>query len=475
MKTLFLFFWLGLTAGALAQIGMGGQPHPSAVLDLKSPTNNQGLLIPRLSTAQRNAIASPAVGLLVFDLDKGTLFLHDGQNWLPLATTNTNNLLPIERTASDAADNNNFGYSVAISGDYAIVGAYGKTIGTNARQGAAYVFIRIGNTWTQQAILTASDGTANDYFGYDVAISGDYIIVGAIRKLIGSNTNQGAAYVFVRSGTTWTQQARLVASDGAANDSFGFSVALSGNYAIVGANQKTVGSNTNQGAAYAFLRSGITWTQQARLTANDGALGDYFGSSVAISGDYVVIGASQKTIGSNSYQGAAYVFVRGGGTWTQQARLTASDGANNDFFGRSVSIDGDYVVVGALYKVINATINQGGAAYVFTRNGNAWSQQIRLTASDVASPDNFGSGVAISGDYVLIGASSKTINGNILQGAAYLFQRINSTWTQIRRITDNSPSRTYYGFAVGISNGSFIIGGYGFENLKGKVGFGTVD
>ncbi|WP_246169029.1 FG-GAP repeat protein [Rudanella paleaurantiibacter] len=469
MKILFLFLWLGLSAGALAQIGMGGQPHPSAVLDLKSPTNNQGLLIPRLSTAQRNAIASPAVGLLVFDLDKGTLFLHDGQNWLPLATTNTNNLLPIERTASDGAASDFFGNSVAISGNYAIVGAHGKNSNSIIDQGTAYIFVRNGNTWTQQAQLFASDGESGSDFGYSVAISGDYAIVGAYGKTIGSNANQGAAYVFVRNGSTWTQQARLVASDGVPSDYFGYSVSISGDYALVGCTGKAIGSNTNQGAAYVFVRNGTTWTQQVRLLASDGADTDYFGISVSVSGDYAIVGAYRKTIGSNANQGAAYVFVRGG-TWTQQTRLTAIGGAANDNFGLNVSIAGDYAVVSSPNK-----FSFQGTAYVFARNGSTWPQQAQISASDGVINDYFGRSVAISGDYILVGASNRDNVGNVDQGAAYLFQRKNTSWSQVRRIVDNSPANTYYGTSVSLSNGSFIIGGYGFESLKGKVGFGTVD
>src|SRR5206468_3053516 len=160
-------------------------------------------------------------------------------------------------------------------------------VGANADQGSAYVFVRNVTTWTQQAQLTASDGAVSDAFGWSVAISGDTAVVGAFVDDVGANVDQGSAYVFVRSGTTWTQQAQLTASDGAVSDAFGWSVAISGDTAVVAAFVDDVGANVDQGSAYVFVRSGTTWTQQAQLTALDGAANDDFGYSAAISGDTV--------------------------------------------------------------------------------------------------------------------------------------------------------------------------------------------
>ncbi len=178
--------------------------------------------------------------------------------------------------------------------------------------------------WTQEAELTAADGAAGDTFGQSVSVSGGTAIVGAAGHV--ANGNQGAAYVFVQSGTTWTQQAELTASDGAASVGFGTSVSVSGGTAVVGAPSHKVGTNAVQGAAYVFVQSGTTWTQQAELTAADGAPFDRFGSAVSVSGGTAVIGAYSHTVGPNALQGAAYVFVQSGTTWTQQAELTAGDG-----------------------------------------------------------------------------------------------------------------------------------------------------
>ena len=180
-------------------------------------------------------------------------------------------------TASDGAASDEFGYAVALSGDTAIVGAYADSTDTASQLGSAYVFVRSGGSWTQQQKLTISDGFEGDHFGWSVAISGDTALVGAPSADIGGILNQGAAYVFVRSGGTWSLQQRLTASDGVANDEFGHSVALSGDTALVGARSADIDDEANQGAVYVFVRSGGTWSLQQKLTACDGAAGDEFG------------------------------------------------------------------------------------------------------------------------------------------------------------------------------------------------------
>ena len=325
--------------------------------------------------------------------------------------------------ASDGAAEDYFGVSVALSGDTALVGAYGDDVGANSNQGSAYVFTRSGTTWTQQGQLTASDGAADDLFGYSVALSGDTALVGAWRDDVGANYDQGSAYVFTRSGTTWTPQGKLTASDGEAGDIFGNSVALSGDTALVGAEYDHVGANSDQGSVYVFTRSGTTWTQQGKLTASDGAAGDYFGISVALSGDTALVGAYLDNVGANMWQGSAYVFTRSGTTWTQQGKLTASDGAAEDRFGISVALSGDTALVGAYLDDVGANIYQG-SAYVFTRSGATWTQQGKLTASDGAADELFGVSVALSGDTALVGADSDTVGANSDQGSAYFYDII---------------------------------------------------
>jgi len=330
-----------------------------------------------------------------------------------------------ELLASDGAANDFFGLSVALSssGTTVLVGAVGKTVGTNGDQGATYVFAKSGSTWSQQAELLATNGAVGDQFGFSVALSGTTAVIGAVDKTVNGNTYQGAAYVFTKSNGTWSQQAELVAANGAANDVFGGSVALTGTTAVISASGKTVGSNVYQGAAYVFTAPtppSTAWNQATELTATDGTAGDSFGYSVALSGTTVVIGALNKTVNGNAKQGAAYVYTESGGTWSQQAELTAANGGVNDIFGLSVALSGTTAVIGAPYK-------GQGAAYVFTGSGANWSQQTELTAADGAFVDDFGYSIALSssGTTALISANNKTINGNAYQGAAYFFSPSN--------------------------------------------------
>ena len=316
-----------------------------------------------------------------------------------------------------------FGSSVAVSGNTMVVGAYWTKVGGNTNQGVAYVFTGSGSSWTQTAELTASNGAAGTDFGFSVAISGNTVVVGAHGTAVNGNTGQGAAYVFVEPSSGWsgnlTQTAELTASDGAAGNLFGRSVAISGNTVVVGAWHATVGGNANQGAAYVFVEPSSGWanmTQTAKLTASDGTATNYFGRSVAISADdTIVVGAYDATVGNNTQQGAAYVFTEPSGGWTnmsQTAKLTASGGAAGDAFGISVAIDSETDMV-----VVGAFLaNSGeGAAYVFTEPASGWAsvtQPINQTANLTAS-DLGGS----FGNSVAVSAAADTI----LVGASSAF------------------------------------------------------
>jgi hypothetical protein len=363
-----------------------------------------------------------------------------------------------QAVSSAGADGRNFGWSAAISGDTAVIGAYSDSVDGNDSQGSAYVFVRTGSAWIQQARLTPLGGAAGDRFGSSVAISGDTVVVGAYLDDVGANADQGSAYVFTRSGATWTQQAQLSATGGAPGDFFGYSVALSGDSAIVGAYLDDVGAMSDQGSAYVFTRSGITWTQQAQLNAVGGAAGDQFGFSVALSGDTAIVGAYLDDVGANSNQGSAYVLTRSGTTWTQQAQLNATGGAAGDQFGFSVALSGDTAIVGAYLDDVGATSNQGSAS-VFTRSGTTWTQQAQLTASAGAANDSFGRSVTLSGDTAIVGAYLDDVGTNTDQGSAYIFTRASTTWTQQAQLTapDGLPNDVF-GTSVALSGDTAVVG-----------------
>jgi len=361
-------------------------------------------------------------------------------------------------TATGGAANDNFGVSVAIQGNTAIVGANLDDVSTNADQGSAYVFIRSGTTWTQQAQLTAAGGAAGDQFGISVAIADDAVIVGASLDDVGGTNNQGSAYVFTRSGTTWTQQAQLTAAGGAASDQFGASVALSGDTAIIGARLDDVAGLVDQGSAYVFVRSGATWTQQSQLNATGGDVGDNFGASVALSGDTAIIGARADDVGANTDQGSAYIFIRSGTTWTQQAQLSVAGGSASDQFGIAVAISGQTVIVGANRSDWGTGGNQGSAS-VFTRSGTTWTQQAQLTASDGAANDDFGRSVGLSGDFAIIGAPTDDVGANGDQGTAWVFSRVGSAWIgpDLTLVVSDGAALDNFGHAVAIDGDTAIV------------------
>ena len=361
---------------------------------------------------------------------------------------------PVVLTAAAGAAGDSFGQSVAFSGKTLIIGATLRDVSGHADQGAAYVFVDGLAGWTEQAMLTASDGTAGNYFGDSVAIDGDTVLVGARRSL----SEQGSAYVFTRTGSTWTQRVRLTGPGGASGDDFGRAVAIGAGTAVVGAPLDNVGSATNQGSVTVFTGIGATWTPVAWLSGYGPEEGPWFGDSVAVSGDTLVVGAAHDTLNSGS--GAVYVFVRNGTVWTLQARFAGSDSRMGDNFGASVALAGDALVVGAPWH--DASANSAGAAYVFTRSGGTWTQQAKLVASDPAGFDFFGESVAIRTSAVVVGAPGKEVLPFNHAGAAYVFERSGVTWSERAKLTapDNFDDGGF-GESVAISGSTVIVGARG--------------
>ncbi len=381
----------------------------------------------------------------VLDCELGTLAISSDNSEVCTIYNDDMKLL-----ASDAAVDDRFGVSVSVSGDIAVIGAYfDDDAGSNS--GSAYVFRRSGTNWVQEAKLTASDAAANNHFGHRVSVSGDTAMIAANNGGFGSAF--GVVYVFKRSGTNWVQEAKLTASDTGRFNGFGSSISMSGDRAVIGAS----GAN-DTGAVYVFKRSGTNWVQEAKLRASDAGARDQFGYRVSVSGDTAVIGAFADDDGGRD-SGAAYVFTRSGTTWRQEAKLTASDAAEVDRFGMSVSVSGDIAVIGA-YLDDDAGSNSG-SAYVFTRSGTTWTQEAKLTASDAASGDYFGVSVSVSGDRAMIGA----YGDDAFTGSAYVFTRSGTTWTQEAKLTTSNAARySYFGYSVSMSDNRAVIGAYGGDD-----------
>ena len=383
-------------------------------------------------------------------------------------------------SASDAQSIDEFGKNLSINGtgEYLISGARNEdTVASNA--GAAYIFKRTDSTWSQQAKLTASDGQASDGFGYDVAISkdGNYAIVGAWFEDGGSGdptSNAGAGYVFVRSGSSWTQQAKLVASDAVASDLLGLHVSINedGTYVALGASGEDA-NGSDSGAVYIFVRSGSSWSQQQKIEQSPSFANHRF-SKVSLNSDgtYLLAGATGVQ-GPPNYnnEGAGYVFTRSGSSWTQQqGPIFTSDGQSSDAFGNSIAINEDATTFISSSRNEDGgsgdPISNAGAAYIFTRSGSTWTEQAKIVASDAEASDSFGQSVAISkdGNIVVVGAVSEDGgSGSPLSGvgAFYVFERNGSSWTQKQKIL-SSDGDAFDSFANEVSisdDGKYIIAG----------------
>ncbi|HPR47311.1 MAG TPA: cadherin-like beta sandwich domain-containing protein [Spirochaetota bacterium] len=446
--------------------------------------------------------------------------------------------------ASNTGADDEFGYSISLYGDTLAVGAYGEdsdATGIEGDQsnnnasasGAVYIFTRTGSTWAQQAYIKTSNAEYGDQFGYAVALYGDTLAVGAhyedsAATGIGGDQDDnsaeksGAVYVFTRTGSTWTQQAYIKASNTGTDDRFGCSVSLYEDTLVAGAYREdspATGINgvetddttdaSASGAVYVFTRTGSTWAQQAYIKASNSDGGDNFGLSVSLYGDTLAVGAMQESsaaagIGGDQdddtagASGAVYVFTRTDSTWAQQAYIKASNTGASDYFGSSVALHGDTLAVGAHFEDSAAagiggdqdddTASASGAVYVFTRTGSTWAQQAYIKASNTGANDYFGLRIALNGDTLAVGAYAEDstttgIDGEqsnsdaSASGAAYVFTRTGDDWEQQAYVkAPNTDSNDQFGWSLALYGDSLAIGAhYEASAATGIDGDGTND
>ena len=336
-------------------------------------------------------------------------------------------------------------------------------VGVHSNVGLAKIYVRDGKKWKERAELTAKIGAAAvaDNFGFSVAINGPRVrgaaniaIVGAPQH-DGAGDDSGAAYVFTRSGDSW-KRAKLVADDAAAADTFGYAVSIDRNTAIVGS-PKHDAAGSNSGAAYIFAGDD-SWIQQAKLVPKDLEGRDSFGASVFVRERTAVVGAPAHTHGGIKSAGAAYVFVREGETWREQAKLTPDDAAQRDRFGHSVamSISSDTIIVGAPFHDTERGAD-AGAAYIFALDGDTWKQQAKLMIKSAREGDQLGSGVATTGKIAILGAKSRD-GGAPSSGAAYAFVRVDGVWEEREQVMPLVPIKQgLFGFWVAMSENTVVI------------------
>ena len=375
--------------------------------------------------------------------------------------------------AAQAKRGDEFGFAVAIDGNYAIVGNW-RSDDKGRRSGSALIYFFNGTTWIQQERLVASDGETVDGMGRSVDIDGDIAIAGARGDDDGGSA-AGAAYIFVRDGDKWKEEDKLLAEDPGGEDVFGTSVSVSGDYALVGAYLDDDGGSAT-GSAYTFKRNPQgKWAQTDKINLGKNALAlDTFGVSVSLSGDTALIGAHQRDVkGKGTDSGAAYIFVREGEKWIEKQELVASDGKPGDYFGFSCGISGDYAIVGAYLN--DAKGEDAGAAYIYERDAisKKWGEVASVTAGDTAAGDWFGYAVSIgrvSGNIAaMIGAPLDDDKG-LDSGSVYSFVRTGK-WTEKKKTTNSDGAEDdYFGSAVNMGGNYSISGAYRDDDAGDRSG-----
>ena len=316
---------------------------------------------------------------------------------------------------SDGAAGDKFARSVAIRGNTIVVGSY-----YDDNKGSAYVFSNSGGVWTQKQKIVAPDAAIGDKFGCSVAIDNNTIVVGAY----GDDIQTGSASVFVLNGSSWVFQQKITASDAQSGDNFGYSVAIDNNTILIGAMNDDHSGNTDAGSAYLYKRQDTTWIEQTILRASDSGPAQHFGYSVAIDGNSAVVGAYEGNGDVVLGAGAAYVFAKINNNWVEQQKLfDANDPCYGDDFGFAVAIKNDKILVGCPLDFVDG--NETGSVFEFTHTGTNWVQTDRFAAGDANTNDRFGASLALSGRHTIIGAPNN-INNNKSTGAAYMFSENNA-------------------------------------------------
>lgn len=360
--------------------------------------------------------------------------------------------------SSDGESRHNFGYALDVDGQTAAVGAPGWNNEGKRYQGAAYIFTRTGNNWTESAILMNEDASAYEGFGNDVTLDSGTLAVGAfaVDRLPPNFTiDAGAVVVYTGAGDSWTRQVTLMPDDLIENNFFGYSVALDGDTLIVGA--PTYGSADNE-SAYVFIRSGNTWSQQGKLTAPGEPAERSFGRNVAIHGDIALVGAPGN-ITPPLEPGVVYIFTRAGGVWSPAGSIAPADSQAGDNFGCDIDFDGQTIVISACEAY--GTPPDPGKAYVFVRDGNTWTQQAKLIAEAYDLPLGVAA-VALNGNRIVLGSADAAKGPDEpieWTGAAFVYERQGTEWTQVQVLyADDAQTDDSFGSAVALSADGLLVG-----------------
>jgi hypothetical protein len=351
--------------------------------------------------------------------------------------------------ASEPQTGAEFAQYIAIGGDVAAVGALGDDNKGGINAGAAYVYARTGTRWTEQVKLTAPDAQPGDQFGRAVAVFNDTIVIGAVDA---GAADAGAAYVFVWTGTEWMQQARLEPSDGETGDNFGSAVAIDGDTIVVGAFFSHTSGFADAGAAYVFTRNGSAWTEQVTLFPADVGAGDHFGDSLALVGNTLLVGSVDPPLS------AVYEFTGEGASWSEESKLVPPDAPIAASFGRSLAIAGDTIISGAAGHTAGVGADSG-AAYVFVRAGTGWDLEALLVSPDPVPGELFGGAVAVVGDLAWVSESRDSNGGGLDAGAVHVFSRTAGSWSPYAKIVASDPAPLdRFGHRIALSGDTLLAG-----------------
>ncbi|MBD1584081.1 FG-GAP repeat protein [Pseudoalteromonas sp. S16_S37] len=356
--------------------------------------------------------------------------------------------------ADDGKAEDQFGYSVAIDGATALVGALNADTNDQKDSGAAYVYSLGPTGWQQQAKLVANPAYAGDTLGGKVALKNHFAVLGASRR-DEKGKDSGAVFVFEGEGSAWSQKQIVTALDGKAGDAFGQSIALTERFLVIGAPHSDA-PHTDSGSAYVYMRQQGSWQFHSKLTAKDGAEGDLFGISVAIDGDTILVGADLNDERAQK-AGAVYAYVFDGKQWNQQAKLMANDGANTDIFGVRVALYGDTALISARRDDIEGVGKDAGSAYIFERTEGQWTQTQKLLAPDGKADNRFARGVALGKDTAIISAMHHDAKGDNA-GALYVFKKQQGQWRYTSTVVANDGvAEDRFGWNVALANNTAII------------------
>lgn len=362
--------------------------------------------------------------------------------------------------ASDPTVEDYFGYAVATDGSTVMVGAiyddqmvspyYGNA-------GSVRVFEPSGGLWTEVDRLVPQSEINSGYFGASIAIDGDTAVIGSY----GRDYKIGAAYVFVKETGVWVEQAKLEDTDPQQFDSFGYSVAIDGDTVVVGAylDDFVTGSDDDRGSISVFTRSGATWLLEQKLTLASQLDGDWFGFRVAVEGDTLVASALEAGTGHPDGNGSVYVFTRTGSYWAEGQKLNGSGGADDRNFGNGIQLSGGTLVIGSP-RTDHSGLDNAGAVYVFTESGGVWTETQKMTASDAADDGGLGNSVALAGDRMIVGADIASPRGVYRAGEAYVFENDGGAWVERHRLVADSPeSEARLGFSIAGTQEIAVVGG----------------